>query len=170
MNLHKTLLAQGRTKANLFVLLGGERKPLLIVALLAALTASLLVTTAFNRNSAADTISALTPAVSLAEKGALPQPQEKLRTERVTAFPHGFEPEEIIRTEGQFMLCIDNRAGAEALSLQLTSGILGPVYASPVQKGKSGTNQVLNLQPGQYILTEASHPEWSCTITITSKK
>ena len=148
----------------------GDRQTLqLAAAILVALTISAMVTAVSNRNSAANTRSAVTPASSVGGKGLLARPQEKVRAERVTAFRHGFEPEEITRTEGEFMLCVDNRAGTEGLSLQLTSRTFGPVYAAPIQKGKSGTNELLNLQPGKYILTEASHPGWICTITITPK-
>src|SRR4030095_2464050 len=95
-------------------------------------------------------------------------PQGRLRSELVTAFPHGFEPDEITRPRGPFMLCVDNRAGIEGLSLRLISSeTRGLVHAEPIQKGRSGTNKVLNPAPGVYILTEASHPGWSCTLTIT---
>jgi hypothetical protein len=95
--------------------------------------------------------------------------KDRIRTERVTAFSYGLEPEEITRPEGLFMLCVDNRAGTEALSLQLVSEINGPVLSQSIRKGISGTHKMLNLRPGRYLLTEDSHPEWACTITITPR-
>lgn len=155
-------------KAFVFIQTADRKTLMLTVMLLVALTVLALVTAVFNRNSAADTISAVTHASSVGGKAVLASPKGTIRTERVTAFPHGFEPDEITRPKGAFMLCVDNRAGSEALSLQLTSGTHGgPVYAAPIEKGKSGTNKELSLTPGVYILTEGSHPGWICTITIT---
>ena len=141
----------------------------LLVAALFAVAAAVLATEALDRSSAANTTAALTPA-PLGEKPVLVNPQEKIRAELVTAFPYGFEPEELTRPEGPFMLCVDNRAGTEALSLQLISSeTKSLVHAEPMPKGKSGTNKVLNLAPGQYVLRESSHPGWQCTITITPR-
>jgi len=95
--------------------------------------------------------------------------KDRIRTERVTAFSYGLEPDEITRPEGLFMLCVDNRAGTEALSLQLVSEMDGPVLSQPIRKGMSGTHKMLNLRPGRYLLTEDSHPEWACTVTITPR-
>jgi len=95
--------------------------------------------------------------------------KDRIRTERVTAFSYGLEPEEITRPEGLFMLCVDNRAGTEALSLQLVSEMDGPVVSQSIRKGTSGTHQMLNLRPGRYLLIEDSHPEWTCTLTITAR-
>jgi hypothetical protein len=141
----------------------------LLVGAFFAAAAIVLAIQGLDRSSAADTISAGTSAESFGGKAILASPQETIRTERVTAFRHGFEPKAITRPEGLFLLCVDNRAGTEALSLQLTSGTSGPVYASPIKKGIGGTNKELSLQPGVYMLTEASHPGWICTITITAK-
>jgi hypothetical protein len=97
-------------------------------------------------------------------------PNERLRTERVTAFTHGFEPDELTRPPGAFMLCVDNRAGTEALSITLISTDTNRViHAAPIRRGSSGTNKVLNLAPGVYTLKEDSHPQWFCTITITNR-
>jgi hypothetical protein len=95
--------------------------------------------------------------------------KDRIRTERVTAFSYGLEPEEITRPEGLFMLCVDNRAGTEALSLQLVSEMDGPVLSQSIRKGTSGTHKMLNLRPGRYLLREDSHPEWACTLTITPR-
>lgn len=155
--------------------IGRRQAWFLLVAALFAVAAAVLATVTLDHSSAANTTAALTPA-ALGEKPVLVNPQEKIRAELVTAFPYGFEPEELTRPEGPFMLCVDNRAGTEALSLQLISGANGaisgansPVYAAPIQRGKSGTHKVLNLTPGQYVLRESSHPGWQCTITITPR-
>jgi hypothetical protein len=95
--------------------------------------------------------------------------KDRIRTERVTAFSYGLEPDEITRPEGLFMLCVDNRAGTEALSLQLVSEMDGPVVSQSIRKGTSGTHQMLNLRPGRYLLIEDSHPKWTCTLTITAR-
>lgn len=155
--------------------IGRRQAWFLLVAALFAAAAAGLATVTLDGSSAANTTAALTPAPP-GEKPVLVNPQEKIRAELVTAFPYGFEPDELTRPEGPFMLCVDNRAGTEALSLQLISGASGaisgaspPVYAAPIQRGKSGTHKMLNLAPGQYVLREGSHPRWFCTITITPR-
>ena len=176
-----TDVRQHVTKLN-GIRIGRRQAWCLLVAALFAAAATVLAAEALDRGSAANTTAPLTPA-PLGEKPVLASPQEKIRAELVTAFPYGFEPDELTRPEGPFMLCVDNRAGTEALSLQLISGANGaisgangaisgatpPVYAAPIQRGKSGTHKMLNLAPGQYVLREGSHPRWFCTITITPR-
>jgi hypothetical protein len=63
-----------------------------------------------------------------AESAVIAQPQQERQTARlrieselITITPHGFEPAEITRPRGQFLLTIDNRSGLAASALQLTS-------------------------------------------------
>src|SRR5437764_4994567 len=43
-------------------------------------------------------------------------PEGEIRSELVTVFPYGFEPKEITRRAGVFILSVDNRADPEGLS------------------------------------------------------
>jgi hypothetical protein len=37
------------------------------------------------------------------------------------------------------------------------------------KKGEQRQRQILDLPPGQYVLKEASHPEWICRILLSAK-
>jgi hypothetical protein len=115
---------------------------------------------------------AASPAVTTLPNEALsrvplkPQAGE-VEAELLTVRPYGFEPSQIIRPGGQFLLAIDNRSQLGELSLQLDR--VGGARLKQVQlrKGRPDDTSLLDLPPGQYLLTEADHPEWACKITIT---
>jgi hypothetical protein len=96
--------------------------------------------------------------------------QERLEAEIITIGPAGFEPAEITRPAGRFMLAIKNHSGQNDLSIQLN--VEGgnkdrKDRVARMPRGKSRSLKHLDLPPGQYVLTEASHPEWVCRITLT---
>jgi hypothetical protein len=94
-------------------------------------------------------------------------PEREIRCELLTVFSYGFEPKEITRVAGTFILSVDNRADHHGLSLRLATQGNQLVQRSSLYTGQPSAHQLLNLQPGIYLLTEDNHPEWSCTITIT---
>lgn len=108
-----------------------------------------------------------------ASAGAAGAPQNaenaKFVVERVTVFPYGLEPEEITRPTGSFLLAIDNRAGTEDLSFRLETDQRQLVQNDAIRSGRTRTAREMRLAPGTYVLTEDSHPEWRCTITVTGK-
>jgi hypothetical protein len=38
------------------------------------------------------------------------------------------------------------------------------------RKGQVKWIEQFNLPPGDYVLTEANHPDWKCSITLTPPK
>lgn len=48
-----------------------------------------------------------------------PRPLAQIEAELITITPHGFEPAEFSRSQGRFLLMVDNRGGLNNLSLQL---------------------------------------------------
>lgn len=151
----------------------GDRKPAIMLTLTLGLVVSCSVVAFVSRAHQPVVESAEAKATDSTEPApstrAAQDEKDRIRTERVTAFSYGLEPDEITRPEGLFMLCVDNRAGTEALSLQLVSEMDGPVVSQSIRKGTSGTHQMLNLRPGRYLLIEGSHPKWTCTLTITAR-
>jgi hypothetical protein len=89
--------------------------------------------------------------------------------ELITARPGGFEPKEITRPSGPFLLLVDNRSGIPDLILQLDHQAGSRLRAVRVAKHKLDWQEKFDLAPGTYILTEANNPDWSCRITITSR-
>ncbi len=97
--------------------------------------------------------------------------------ELLTLRRSGFEPAVITRPHGKFGIIISNRSEVAVLALKLTRMKGNKASDDPADKlkdvdmkeGKTHSLNQLDLPPGDYILTEAGHPEWTCRITLTSK-
>jgi len=96
------------------------------------------------------------------------RPIANFESEVITITPHGFEPREITRPEGQFLLLIDNRSGLAATSLSLTREAGPRTHEMRVPRDEPNWSDIVDLRPGHYVLTEADHPGWACSITITA--
>jgi hypothetical protein len=104
-----------------------------------------------------------------------PQPPRSISAERQNAVeaeiialrPTGFEPSEIIRPGGRFLLAVSDQSGLEGGELQLLEEGERKIHEVRLSPGKRLWRKVVDLAPGEYRLTEASHPEWVCRITIT---
>jgi hypothetical protein len=111
------------------------------------------------------------PLVTLQDKPA-PEPHS---VEEITLRPEGFYPAELTRSKGNFLLVVCNRAGIEEMNFVLTreTGSSTPtkekVKEAKVQRRILDWNDELDLNPGAYLLTEASNPKWVCRINITPK-
>lgn len=106
---------------------------------------------------------------SLAAGAQSASQRERLETELITIQPSGFEPAEITRPPGRFVLGVDNRSGLDDIELRLERAGDGRVAALQARKRKSSWREEVSFPPGQYLLKEANHPEWTCLITITSR-
>jgi hypothetical protein len=99
-----------------------------------------------------------------------PPPQtsrERIEVEPVTLRARGFEPSAITRPRGQFLLAVDNRSGFPDLDFRLV-GLNGNQQAAKRMRGRElRWRQLVDLPPGDYVLTEANHPRWHCQISIT---
>jgi hypothetical protein len=91
------------------------------------------------------------------------QPTE---VELVTLRPAGFEPAEITRAKGPFVLFVDDRSGKDNSSLELKRVNGQRVRAVSLNRGKSEWNDVVELSPGTYVLQDTSNAELRCQITI----
>ena len=95
--------------------------------------------------------------------------QGRLETELITLQPSGFEPTEIRRAQGAFILGVDNRAGVESIELQFMRADGQRLNALQTPKRKVSWREVVDLPPGEYLLSVAHHPEWTCKITIQAR-
>lgn len=94
------------------------------------------------------------------------QRQDRVETELITLQQTGFEPNEIRRPMGAFILGVDNRSGIEAIELRLVRADGQPLSALLNARRKTSWRDVVDLAPGQYVLSEANHSDWTCTVTI----
>jgi hypothetical protein len=85
--------------------------------------------------------------------------------ELITLRPAGFEPAEISRSKGPFVLFVDDRSGKEQTSLELKRMNGERLRAISLQRKKSEWNDVVDLPPGTYVLQDGNS-ESRCQITI----
>jgi len=93
--------------------------------------------------------------------------EEQLQVELITLTPRGFEPSTLTRPKGKFYLTVDNRSGSTEMNLRLDYVTGAQLREMRVSKELLDWSDLLELHPGEYLLTEADHPDWSCRITIT---
>ena len=77
---------------------------------------------------------------------------------------NGFLPTEIGHSAGAFGISVENKSDANDYTLRLKAQDGTILNEIPVQKGSVAWS--VNLQPGQYRLTEANHENWVCVITV----
>jgi hypothetical protein len=91
---------------------------------------------------------------------------QRLEIEDVTITPEGFEPQELERTAGPFILSVTNQSGVDALNIRIeteqherfrekTLPLLTPYWRERIDPPR-----------GKYIITEENHPEWTLTVII----
>lgn len=81
----------------------------------------------------------------------------------------GFEPSEITRPAGPFLLGVDARIGANEADIALSRVAGGRVGEKSLPKGVRAWREQVDLPPGQYVLTVADRPNAVCKITITPR-
>ena len=89
--------------------------------------------------------------------------------EVITLTRRGFEPEIVTRAKGAFFLSVENRSRVNHLVLQLNA-----LHGNRVREVAQPDDQLdwveeLDLNPGDYVLTEANHPDRTCRLTITAQ-
>ena len=99
---------------------------------------------------------------------ASPQSQRAgdIDAELITILARGFEPAEINRPAGRFVLAIDDRSGLEEVVLRLERQDGQANDGFRTRRNQSEIRKVVDLPPGVYLLREARHPDWVCRITI----
>lgn len=91
---------------------------------------------------------------------------EHLEAQVVTLRPSGFEPAQISRRQGQFLLAVNNQTGLEDLTLRLEreDGAREQEVRFPGHRPRWRAR--LNLPAGNYFLRVVGHADWMCRIAI----
>ena len=100
------------------------------------------------------------------KRPATPAPSS-ITVDTLTLTHLGFEPREITRPAGKFVLGIDNRLLNEEFSFELVLENGHGVRQLKMPKGQIRSRKLLNLPAGRYVLRVAEHPEWTCTIVLS---
>ena len=142
------------------------------LALLAAVTIVLVSARANNSGSTNKPKVRNTAELSARAVSTLPQggsPQEAMEAELITILPTGFEPSEIRRPAGKFLLAIDNRSGLPEIKLSLVRVAGRSAQELSIRRERPDLRKVVELEPGAYLLTEANHPDWIGRLIITGR-
>lgn len=91
---------------------------------------------------------------------------QDIEVEVITATPAGFEPATITRARGPFILALHNRSGEKELLLRIYRVSGEQLHEVRLRTGSRRQHQRLDLPTGEYIISEASHPEWRCQLVI----
>jgi hypothetical protein len=140
---------------------------LLVIIGLVALTAL-----AMNARSwYAQTAVAEKPGIAMSqEQSAHTEPTPvRMQAELIVITQTGFSPSDISRPQGGFLLTVSNRSDLEELRLRLDREGGDRLRDVQVSRPKKDWRDAAFLPPGNYTLTEASHPDWVCRITITAR-
>lgn len=90
------------------------------------------------------------------------QPEAEL----VTITPTGFEPSQITRLQGPFILAVDNRSGLDEVELYLERETGSRTDVQLNRKRKLAWREILDLPSGRYVLRAVDYADWRCTITV----
>ena len=89
----------------------------------------------------------------------------------ITITPSGFHPAELTRPSDPFLLELNNKSGLDEVTVQahrIQNNERSKVLNLNLVTTSSKKHKPLKLPPGRYELTEANHPDWSCSIVITA--
>ena len=146
----------------------------LIIAVLLGSVLLVVAARAYNKSSfnVASVTAELFPASTKPNLNT-PQSQGSVKkgteVEVITILPTGFQPAEISRPTGFFLIAVENRSGLRTIQLRLDREAGNRLHEVQVHPRKNYWHQGLDLPPGRYILSEAYHPEWTCAIEIQSR-
>jgi len=96
---------------------------------------------------------------------AIQSDADKFEVELVTLHASGFEPLEIRRPKGSFVLLLEDRSGKDASAFTLRDLKGGHLREVTTKRASFEWHDVLSLQPGDYLLT-SNNSDSACHITI----
>lgn len=100
---------------------------------------------------------------------ALQTDSQQVQAEVITITPRGFEPLEITRPAGKFLLVVESQVDLPELTLRLDREQGERLHEVLLKRERPEWSQVLDLPAGTYLMTEANHPDWACRLTVTSE-
>ena len=92
-----------------------------------------------------------------------------VQAELITITSTGFEPAELTRPKGRFLLAIDNRSGLDEVEFYFERETGGRVNVPLSRRGKLAWREIVDLSPGTYILRATNDESWRCRLTITAQ-
>jgi|SRR5215204_5833271 len=109
-----------------------------------------------------------TPYASASTFDHTKKPGRVVETELITLRATGFEPSEITRPAGEFILMVENVTG-EPVNLRFDRETGERVHEMRMSREEPDWNESEDLRPGRYLMTEANHLDWVCRVTVTAR-
>lgn len=94
-------------------------------------------------------------------------PEQRRKVISLKLTRQGFSPSALTAPKGEYFLTVHNGTGLDDLDLRLERESGQRMKAGKLSRETLKWNEYVELHPGNYVLTEASHPAWSCRITIS---
>jgi hypothetical protein len=94
---------------------------------------------------------------------------DPLEVENIILTRFGFEPNSITRSSTKFLLSVENRSPVGDIELHLDRVAGLRLNQQQVAKERPDWRDFFTLEPGDYVLSEASHSDWVCKLKITAR-
>lgn len=82
--------------------------------------------------------------------------------------PFGFTPNEVEVPASKYLVVLQNRSGKRDLTFRVATEAGASLHEASTQQRLDWKRQ-LELRPGTYVISEAAHPEWKCTVRVTAR-
>ena len=96
-------------------------------------------------------------------------PDRLIVQELLTLRRTGFDPPALTIPSGNFLLAVDNLSDFAKAQLTLVEERKDKLKDIKFESHNRDWREEIDLKPGVYLLSEISHPEWVCRITVTDK-
>ena len=107
-----------------------------------------------------------TPQPTTYRSSSTVQANQQPEVEVVTITADGFDPQEIVRPAGRFLLSVTNRSGLDSLNLRLENEQGSRLREKSLPLEALYWREVINPPRGRYVITEDNHPEWKFSLVI----
>lgn len=107
-----------------------------------------------------------TTSISRAIRSPQGKKEQRREVEAVTITPDGFEPQQLERTAGPFVLSVINQSGMDALNIRIETELHGRFREKSLPLITPYWRELIDPPPGRYVITEESHPDWTLTLII----
>lgn len=84
----------------------------------------------------------------------------------VRILPHRMEPTAVTVKSGSLKIIVQNSSTAPNVRVALHEVHGKQLKTVSMASGQRHSVETYFLEPGSYMLSEANHPEWRCTITV----
>lgn len=98
--------------------------------------------------------------------GTMQNPGPKTPSIFIRMLPDRMEPAQVTVAPGPIIILVQNRSSAPNVTIALDQTGGSRLNSASMQPSQHHSLQSYFLTQGTYVLSEAHHPGWTCTITV----